>query len=166
MLFEYTLLYKTNMVISRALLSSLCSELREQGKKVVFTNGCFDILHVGHVTYLQAAKLLGDVLIVGINSDDSVRRLKGPSRPINNEADRSTVVAAVRSVDYTVIFDEDTPLELITELRPNVITKGGDYTPDTIVGAEFVRKQGGDVVVIPLVAGKSTTSIVQKAAQC
>lgn len=166
MLFDYTLLYKTNMVISRALLSSLCSELREQGKKVVFTNGCFDILHVGHVTYLQAAKLLGDVLIVGINSDDSVRRLKGPSRPINNEADRSTVVAAVRSVDYTVIFDEDTPLELITELRPNVITKGGDYTPDTIVGAEFVRKQGGDVVVIPLVAGKSTTSIVQKAAQC
>lgn len=166
MLFDYTLLYKTNMVISRALLSSLCSELREQGKKVVFTNGCFDILHVGHVTYLQAAKLLGDVLIVGINSDDSVRRLKGPSRPINNEADRSTVVAAVRSVDYTVIFDEDTPLELITELRPNVITKGGDYTPDTIVGAEFVRKQGGDVVVIPLVVGKSTTSIVQKAAQC
>jgi len=150
------------MIISRSLISEICNQLREQGKSIVFTNGCFDILHVGHVTYLEAAKQLGDVLIVGVNSDDSVRRLKGPSRPINNESDRSAVLSALKAVDFTVIFDEDTPLELIEELTPHVITKGGDYTPETIVGAEYVRQHGGKVIVIPLVAGKSTTSILKR----
>ena len=151
------------MIISRPLLSEICNQLRKQGKSIVFTNGCFDILHVGHVTYLEAAKQLGDVLIVGVNSDDSVRRLKGPTRPINNESDRSAVLSALKAVDFTVIFDEDTPLELIEELTPHIITKGGDYTPETIVGAEFVREHGGKVIVIPLVEGKSTTSILKKA---
>ena len=151
------------MIISRSLLAEICALLRNQGKKIVFTNGCFDILHVGHVTYLDAAKQLGDVLIVGVNSDDSVRRLKGPSRPINNESDRSMVLSALKAVDFTVIFDEDTPLELIEQLTPHILTKGGDYSEDTIVGASYVRSHGGEVVVIPLVAGKSTTSILRKA---
>jgi len=150
------------MNISRSLLAELCTLLRNQGKKIVFTNGCFDILHVGHVTYLDAAKQLGDVLIVGVNSDASVRRLKGPSRPINNESDRSMVLSALKAVDFTVIFDEDTPLELIKQITPHILTKGGDYTEDTIVGAPYVRSHGGEVVVIPLVAGKSTTSIIRK----
>ncbi len=150
------------MVVTRLLLSELCTMLRNQGKKIVFTNGCFDILHIGHVTYLEAAKQLGDVLIVGVNSDDSVRRLKGPNRPINNESDRSMVLSALKAVDFTVVFDEDTPLMLIEQLTPHILTKGGDYTEDTIVGASFVRSQGGEVVVIPLVAGKSTTSILRK----
>jgi rfaE bifunctional protein nucleotidyltransferase chain/domain len=151
------------MVVTRTLISDICRQLRQQGKRIVFTNGCFDILHRGHVTYLNAAKQLGDILVVGVNSDDSVRRLKGPSRPINNESDRSEVLAALKSVDFIVIFDEDTPRELIGEITPHVITKGGDYTPETIVGADYVLQTGGQVAVIPLVEGKSTTSIVQRA---
>ncbi|MBK9249440.1 MAG: D-glycero-beta-D-manno-heptose 1-phosphate adenylyltransferase [Ignavibacteria bacterium] len=150
------------MVISRRLLSDICSHLRKQGKKIIFTNGCFDILHVGHVSYLEEASKLGNVLIVGINSDDSVRRLKGPTRPINTEADRCAVISALKSVDFTVVFDEDTPLELIQELTPHVITKGGDYTVNTIVGAEYILSNGGEVVIIPLVDGKSTSSIIRK----
>ncbi|MBS1537536.1 MAG: D-glycero-beta-D-manno-heptose 1-phosphate adenylyltransferase [Bacteroidetes bacterium] len=151
------------MLISRSILAQVCQELRLAGKKIVFTNGCFDILHAGHVTYLDTAKRLGDVLIIGLNTDDSVRRLKGEHRPVNSENDRAVVISALKSVDYVVLFDEDTPLELITLLKPNVIAKGGDYTPETIVGADVVRQQGGEVVVIPLVAGKSTTAIIQKA---
>jgi len=151
------------MIISRLVLADVCQELRLADKKIVFTNGCFDILHAGHVTYLDEAKMLGDVLVIGLNTDASVRRLKGEHRPVNDEHDRAIVISALKSVDYVVLFDEDTPLELITLLKPDIIVKGGDYTPETIIGADFVRQNGGKVVVIPLVAGKSTTAIIQKA---
>ncbi|MBD1208020.1 MAG: D-glycero-beta-D-manno-heptose 1-phosphate adenylyltransferase [Ignavibacteria bacterium] len=154
------------MLLSRTLARTLSAELRKQGKTLVFTNGCFDILHVGHTTYLEAAKKLGDILIVGVNSDDSVRRLKGKSggveRPVNSQSDRAAVLSALRAVDYTCIFDEDTPFDLISELMPDVLVKGGDYTPETIVGADVVRSHGGRVVVIPFVEGKSTTSIIER----
>jgi D-beta-D-heptose 7-phosphate kinase/D-beta-D-heptose 1-phosphate adenosyltransferase len=150
------------MTLPFSLLKPLREELRLAGKTLVFTNGCFDILHVGHVRSLEIARKLGDVLIVGVNSDASVRRLKGAARPINTEEDRAAVLSALKSVDYTTIFDQDTPLELITELVPDVLAKGGDYTIETIVGADIVQNAGGTVVVIPLVAGKSTTKIVRK----
>ncbi len=151
------------MLISRSILAEVCQELRLADKRIVFTNGCFDILHSGHVAYLEVAKKFGDILIIGLNTDASVRRLKGESRPVNSENDRAIVINALKSVDYVVLFDEDTPLELISLLLPDVLAKGGDYTPDTIVGADVVRQNGGNVVVIPLVAGKSTTAIIQKA---
>lgn len=133
-----------------------------QNKKVVFTNGCFDVLHLGHVTYLAEARTMGDLLVVGLNSDASVRRLKGPSRPINDEKARAMVLASLQCVDYVIIFDEDTPLDLIKTVKPNVLVKGGDYTIDTIVGASFVQQRGGIVRTIPLVEGYSTTDTVQK----
>lgn len=146
-------------------LNELCSKLtalRQSGKRIVFTNGCFDILHAGHTTYLNSASDLGDVLVVGLNSDDSIRRLKGETRPINSMADRKTVLEALRSVGFVITFDEDTPLELIKAIQPDVLVKGGDYTPDTIVGADVVKERGGQVVVIPLLEGRSTTSIIDK----
>jgi rfaE bifunctional protein nucleotidyltransferase chain/domain len=146
-------------------LSDLCTKLeslRQEGKRIVFTNGCFDILHAGHTTYLDSASYLGDVLVVGLNSDDSIRRLKGETRPINTSADRKTVLEALRSVGYVIVFDEDTPLELIKAIQPDVLVKGGDYTPETIVGADVVKKRGGEVVIIPLLEGRSTTSIIDK----
>jgi len=130
--------------------------------RVVFTNGVFDLLHPGHVDVLTAARAQGDVLIVGLNSDASVRRLKGPARPIRREAERAYVMAALEAVDAVVIFDEDTPLEIVRHLQPTVIVKGGDYSPDTVVGADDVRARGGDVVIVPLTAGQSTTSIIEK----
>lgn len=129
---------------------------------VVFTNGVFDLLHPGHVDVLTAARAEGAALIVGVNSDDSVRRLKGPSRPVRSEADRAFVVAALECVDCVVVFDEDTPLELITTLRPDVVVKGGDYSEATIVGAREVKSWGGRVAVIPITPGHSTTSIIEK----
>lgn len=150
------------MYITQALAQQIMTELRSQGKTVVFTNGCFDILHIGHVSYLEAAKKLGDVLLVGVNSDDSVRRLKGASRPVNSEFDRAALLSALRAVDYTCIFEEDTPLNLITLLRPDVLVKGGDYTPETIVGGDIVRGHGGSVVVLPFVEGKSTSLIIER----
>jgi rfaE bifunctional protein nucleotidyltransferase chain/domain len=154
------------MLLSQPLAQTLSIELRKAGKTLVFTNGCFDILHLGHTTYLEAAKKLGDVLIVGVNSDNSVRRLKGTiggvERPVNSESDRAAVLSALRAVDYTCIFDEDTPFELISALLPDVLVKGGDYTPETIVGADVVRSRGGRVVVIPFVEGKSTTRIIER----
>ena len=129
---------------------------------VVFTNGCFDVLHLGHVTYLAEARTMGDLLVVGINSDASVRRLKGPARPINDEHARAMVLASLQCVDYVILFDEDTPLELIQTVKPNVLIKGGDYTIDTIVGASFVQKHGGIVRTIPLVEGFSTTDTLKK----
>lgn len=149
------------MILSRSELAQHCQTLRTQGKRIVFTNGCFDILHIGHVTYLQQARQRGDILIVGVNTDASVRRLKGESRPVNNETDRAIVLDALRSVDYVTLFHEDTPLELITALLPNVLVKGGDYTPSTIVGADVVIQHGGIVEIIPLVEGKSTTNIIK-----
>ena len=140
-------------------------EYRQQGKRIVFTNGCFDILHSGHVTFLQQARALGDVLIVGVNSDASVRRLKGETRPINNQADRVTVLAALEAVDHVVLFDEDTPERLISQLRPDVHVKGSDYTIDRLPEARIVESYGGQVVILPLVEGKSTTAIVGKIAR-
>ena len=130
--------------------------------RVVFTNGVFDLLHPGHIDILSNARAQGDALIVGVNSDDSVRRLKGPSRPVRNEQERAYVLAALRDVDAVVLFHEDTPLELIRRLRPDVLVKGGDYTRDTVVGSDDVESWGGRVVIVPLVPGQSTTSIIEK----
>lgn len=130
---------------------------------VVFTNGVFDLLHPGHIDVLFGARAQGDILVVGVNSDASVRRLgKGPDRPVRSEAERAYVLAGLAAVDAVVVFDEDTPLELVRALRPDVIVKGGDYAPDTVVGADLVRDRGGRVVIIPLTPGQSTTSIIRK----
>lgn len=131
-------------------------------KKIVFTNGCFDILHVGHKRYLQQAATLGDILVVGVNSDASVRRLKGPSRPVNNEQDRAEMLSAMGFIDYVVIFDEDTPYELIKKIQPDVLVKGGDYKPEEVVGRDIVEARGGRLELISFVEGKSTTNIINK----
>ena len=130
--------------------------------RVVFTNGVFDLLHPGHVDILTAARSHGDAMIVGVNTDASVKRLKGPTRPVRSEAERVYVLAALEAVDCVVLFDDDTPLELVRAVRPDVIVKGGDYSEETIVGATEVRSWGGEVVVIPLTPGQSTTSIIEK----
>lgn len=130
--------------------------------RVVFTNGVFDLIHPGHVDILNAARALGDVLIVGVNSDDSVRRLKGEGRPIRREGDRAYVVAALEATDAVVLFAEDTPIELIRTLHPDVLVKGGDYTPETVVGRSEVEGWGGRVVIVPLTRGHSTTSIIER----
>ena len=134
-------------------------ELRQ--RKVVFTNGCFDILHYGHISYLAQARQLGDVLVVGLNSDASVKRLKGPSRPVNNQEARAFVLAALEMVDYVVIFEEDTPYNIITRVKPDILVKGGDYEIDNIVGGDFVRARGGQVLTIPFEDGFSTSSILE-----
>ena len=131
-------------------------------KKIVFTNGCFDILHVGHKRYLQQAATLGDILVVGVNSDASVKRLKGPSRPVNNEQDRAEMLSAMGFIDYVVIFDEDTPYELIKKIQPDVLVKGGDYKPEEVVGRDIVLARGGKLELISFVEGKSTTNIINK----
>lgn len=135
---------------------------RAQRGAVVFTNGVFDLLHPGHVDVLLGARGEGDALVVGVNSDDSVRRLKGPSRPVRTAAERCYVLAALQMVDAVVEFTQDTPLELITELQPDVLVKGGDYSHSSIVGAAEVRARGGRVVIIPLTVGHSTTSTIQR----
>jgi len=135
---------------------------RNKNKKIVFTNGCFDILHIGHVRYLQEAAKLGDILVLGLNSDASVKRLKGPERPVNSEADRAELLCALGFIDYVVIFDEDTPYELIKKVQPDVLVKGGDYSPDEVVGKDIVESRGGKLVLIPFVEGKSTTNIINK----
>lgn len=132
----------------------------QRDKKVVFTNGCFDILHIGHIRYLKEAKAKGDILVLGLNSDASVKRLKGTSRPVNKQQDRVDMLAEMEFIDYVVVFDEDTPYNLITKVKPDILIKGGDYEPDKIVGADFVRSLGGTVEVIPFVEGKSTTNII------
>lgn len=135
---------------------------KNEGKKIVFTNGCFDIIHKGHVTYLNEAKKLGDILIIGLNSDASVKRLKGPERPINNELDRQYVMSQLKPVDFVEIFTEDTPLNLILKIKPKVLVKGGDWKIDQIVGGKEVIQNGGDVFSLNFVDGYSTTSIIQK----
>ncbi len=146
------------------MISATTRELlaRAAGKKIVFTNGCFDILHRGHVAYLNEARGLGDFLIVGLNSDESVRRLKGPARPVNREEDRSYVLANLRCVDAVEIFTEDTPLELIKQVRPQVLVKGGDWKPDQIVGSSEVVSWGGEVFSLSFVDGYSTTATIQR----
>jgi D-beta-D-heptose 7-phosphate kinase/D-beta-D-heptose 1-phosphate adenosyltransferase len=133
-----------------------------QTGRVVFTNGVFDLLHPGHIDVLHGARACGDLLIVGINSDDSVRRLKGPERPVRSAADRAYVLAALAVVDCVAVFEQDTPLQLIELLTPDVIVKGGDYNPDTVVGAAETRARGGTVVIIPLTPGHSTTATIAK----
>ena len=130
------------------------------GKKIVFTNGCFDILHLAHIRLFDFAKKQGDYLVVGLNSDDSVKCLKGPSRPINNLQARKEVLLALKSVDYVIAFEEDTPLELIKKIKPNVLLKGGDYSKDSIVGSSIIEDYGGEVIVFPYINGYSTTSII------
>lgn len=135
---------------------------KNKDKKIVFTNGCFDIIHKGHVTYLAEAKKLGDLLIIGVNSDASVKRLKGPQRPINNEQDRSYVLSQLKSVDFTEIFSEDNPLNLILKVKPKILVKGGDWKIEQIVGGKEVIQDGGDVFSLNFVDGYSTTSIIHK----
>lgn len=141
---------------------SLASWRSRQTGRVVFTNGVFDLLHPGHVDVLVRARACGDALVVGVNSDASVKRLKGPDRPIRSEGERAYVLASLESVDAVTLFDQDTPLELVLALRPDVIVKGGDYSPDTVVGAQEVRARGGSVVIIPLTPGHSTTSTIER----
>ena len=135
---------------------------RSRGLQVVFTNGCFDLLHIGHITLLEQARRMGDRLIVAVNSDSSVRRLKGRERPLVREHDRARILAALAAVDAVVVFDESTPLRLIEAIRPDVLVKGGDYTEDEVVGAAEVRGWGGRVELVPLVAGCSTTSLIER----
>lgn len=136
--------------------------VRQQGKRVVFTNGCFDLLHPGHIHTLVQARALGDILVVGLNSDESVKRLKGKKRPILDQAERATVLAALEAVDYIAIFDDDTPRALILQLRPDVLVKGGDWSAETVVGKEEVEAWGGEVVLVPYQKGNSTTNIIER----
>lgn len=144
--------------------AALFSRLRREGKRIVFTNGCFDILHAGHAKYLAKAASLGDVLVVGLNGDASVRRLKGLGRPVQGEADRAYLLASFACVAYVVIFREETPARLIERVAPHVLVKGGDWKGKTIVGADFVRARGGSVRTVRFLAGRSTTSILRRAA--
>ncbi|HHU46370.1 MAG TPA: D-glycero-beta-D-manno-heptose 1-phosphate adenylyltransferase [Bacteroidales bacterium] len=133
-----------------------------QSKKIVFTNGCFDILHLGHVHYLSAAKDLGDILVIGLNSDDSVKRLKGENRPMNTQYARALLLAALQFVDFVIVFDEDTPLNLIQQITPHVLVKGGDYKIEDVVGAEWVMAHGGKVEIVDFVEGYSSTNLIKK----
>lgn len=146
---------------SRAEAAAFAQRVREQGKRLVFTNGCFDLLHRGHVTYLEFARAQGDALLVGLNSDASVRRAKGPGRPVNNQEDRAHVLAALRAVDAVVVFDEDEPRELIAAVLPDVLVKGRDWA-HYVSGREIVEARGGRVVLADLVEGRSTTSVIAR----
>jgi D-beta-D-heptose 7-phosphate kinase/D-beta-D-heptose 1-phosphate adenosyltransferase len=141
-------------------LLRIIKNLKAKGKRVVFTNGCFDLLHLGHVRYLEEAKALGDVLVVGVNSDSSVRKLKGPKRPILPEEERTEILSGLGCVDYITIFNEADPLKLITSLKPNLLVKGGDWTREQIVGREVVERSGGELVIIPFVRGASTSNVI------
>ena len=143
-------------------LLSITQRLKKQGKHIAWTNGCFDILHVGHIRYLQAAKRLGDILVVGLNTDASVRRLKGPSRPIHSEQERAEILSALSCIDYIILFGEDTPLSLIEQVVPHVIVKGGDYHAEDVVGYETMIRTGGRTVIIPSVEGRSTTHLIDR----
>ena len=151
-----------NKIYSREKLKNKIDGLRDKGKKIVFTNGCFDILHVGHTRYLREAKKQGDILVLGLNSDESVRSLKGEKRPLMPENERADVVASLESVDYVTIFHESTPLELIEYLKPDVLVKGGDWKEKDVVGRESAEAWGGRVVIIPEIKGSSTTNIIEK----
>jgi D-glycero-beta-D-manno-heptose 1-phosphate adenylyltransferase len=137
------------------------SNLRKN-KKVVFTNGCFDLLHIGHIRYLQAARSMGDFLVVALNTDSSVKKIKGPSRPIQTENDRAEILAALSFVDFTFLFDDPTPEAVIKKIRPDILVKGGDWKVEQIVGSDFVKSNGGEVYSLPYVDGKSTTALINK----
>lgn len=143
-------------------LQKVLDDLRPRGKRIVFTNGCFDILHIGHVRCLEEAKKLGDILIVALNTDRSIRAIKGPSRPFVPEAERAEILSALACVDYVVTFDEPDPLRLISSLKPHVLVKGGDWATEAVVGREVVEKEGGRVVIIPQIEGISTSAIAHR----
>jgi len=142
-------------------LLKITQDLKIKGKRIVFTNGCFDLLHIGHIRYLEEAKTLGDVLIVGVNSNSSVRKLKGPERPILPVEERAEILSGLGCVDYITIFDELDPLNLISSLQPDVLVKGGDWTKEQVVGSEVVERSGGEVVIIPFVQGASTSNQIE-----
>jgi len=152
----------SKIYLSVAKLQQKLIALRCQEKRIVFTNGCFDLLHPGHIHTLTRAKALGDVLVVGMNSDASVKRLKGEKRPILNERERATVLAALEAVDYVITFEEDTPLQLIRALQPDILVKGGDWSAEAVVGKEEVEARGGQVVLIPYQTGASTTGLIER----
>ena len=151
-----------NKLLSREALETKLAEWRSAGETIVFTNGCFDILHRGHVEYLAQAADLGDKLIVGLNTDASVKRLKGESRPVNDEKSRALLLSALQFVDVVVFFDEDTPYELIKQVQPDILVKGNDYKPEEIIGYDIVTAKGGKVLTIDLVEGFSTTNIISR----
>lgn len=146
-------------------LKAAIAGLKAKHKKVVFTNGCFDLLHYGHVKYLQDARKKGDILVVGINSDASIKRIKGKKRPVVNEGSRLRLIAALESVDYVVLFNEDTPLKIIKAVRPDLLVKGADWEKDSIVGRDFVLSYGGRVATVNLVKGHSTSNLIKKIAK-
>jgi D-beta-D-heptose 7-phosphate kinase/D-beta-D-heptose 1-phosphate adenosyltransferase len=149
-------------ILPREPLREKLEGLKGEGKKIIFTNGCFDIIHAGHVRYLEEAKKLGDILVLALNSDSSVKTIKGEKRPIVPQEERAIVVGALESVDYVTLFDEETPLRLIEYLRPHVLVKGGDWKEENVVGREAVSHWGGCVVIIPEIPGASTTNVIEK----
>ena len=149
-------------VINLNNLESILDYYRKEKKKIVFTNGCFDLLHIGHIRYLDEAATLADILIVGINTDESVRNLKGPTRPIQNENDRAEILASLKSVQHTILFTEETPYNLIKKIKPDVLVKGGDWKPEQIIGSDLVLAAGGIVKSLLFIDGKSTTKIIEK----
>jgi rfaE bifunctional protein nucleotidyltransferase chain/domain len=151
--------YKSKLV-PRGEIAGLCSRIRKRGKKIVFTNGVFDIIHMGHISYLSRAKAMGDVLIIGLNTDKSAGKVKGKNRPINKQSDRAGVLSALEFVDYIVYFSEETPEKLIRQIKPDILVKGADYKVSQIVGADFVQSYGGKVRRIKLLPGRSTSGII------
>lgn len=151
-----------NKILKKDVLRKKLKDLRKKGKKIAFTNGCFDILHVGHVRYLRKARKTADVLVLALNSDSSVRSIKGEKRPLINEKERAEILAALEFVDFVTIFKESTPLKLIKYLKPDILIKGGDWPEEKVIGREEVKKWGGHVEIIPEIKGKSTTNIVEK----
>jgi len=149
-------------IINREYTTEIVNKMKAAGKTIVFTNGCFDILHAGHVRYLAAARELGDCLVVGLNSDSSVRGLKGPTRPVNSQDDRAEVLSALSAVDYVVIFDERTAEKLVAEIQPHIYVKGGDYCVEQLPEAKIVMAHGGEIVLIPEVPGRSSSNIIKK----
>ncbi len=152
----------SRFIIDKRRLKHLSTRLKYEKKKIVFTNGCFDIMHPGHTAYLESAKSLGDILIVGLNSDVSVKSIKGSKRPINDENSRASILLSLRAVDYVCLFNEPTPIEIIKIVKPDVLVKGGDWETKDIVGADFVKSYNGNVVTIPIVRNISTTKIIEK----
>ncbi len=149
-------------IVDRIDIQNFANARKNEGKKIVFTNGCFDILHRGHVEYLNSARKYGDLLIIGVNTDSSVKLLKGDDRPLVEEQDRAYILSQLISVDAVVLFEEETPLDLINEVKPDVLVKGGDYTVDEVVGRDVVESNGGKVIIIPLIPDRSTTNIIDK----
>jgi len=155
-------LYREKIYNSVTDLSSILNKWRSDKKDIVFTNGCFDILHIGHLSYLEYAKSKGDILIIGLNTDKSIKAIKDDSRPINSEYDRAYILVSLAYIDAVILFDEDTPIKLINNIKPNVLVKGADYIEKQVIGSDFVKSYGGKVVFAPYIENKSTTSVINK----